>query len=206
MEAFVTRADNAQPTVPRWNANKFPLSNRVASEIVAFRGELRPRFEAGEPDEAMIAWISTRLACGRNNARIIHRMYAAQHRLSEIPTAEALLVEKFSPGTSPPPRRPPGRSAAAGVAPAPPTQPGPNGAALLLPLADWPSANDALSRVVALRLARLRGGNAVATPDDSGFVLTVAQTEPLGEADLRSLLEPPRWRSTSRRRSPGLNS
>jgi ATP-dependent Lhr-like helicase len=50
------------------------------------------------------------------------------------------------------------------------------------------SANDALSRVVALRLSRLRGGNAVATPDDYGFVLTVAAHQHIGEADLPGLL------------------
>ena len=41
MEAWVARADGALPTVPRWNASKMPLSNRVAQEITAFRGELR---------------------------------------------------------------------------------------------------------------------------------------------------------------------
>src|SRR5438094_6302098 len=43
MEVFVKRADHALPTIPRWNANKIPLSNKVAEEIVAFRGELRER-------------------------------------------------------------------------------------------------------------------------------------------------------------------
>ncbi len=36
MEAWVTQAKGALPTVPRWNANKMPLSNRVAQEINAF--------------------------------------------------------------------------------------------------------------------------------------------------------------------------
>jgi ATP-dependent Lhr-like helicase len=45
MEAWVTRADGETPTVPRWNANKMPLSNRVANEISAFRGELRAKLE-----------------------------------------------------------------------------------------------------------------------------------------------------------------
>jgi ATP-dependent Lhr-like helicase len=36
------------------------------------------------------------------------------------------------------------------------------------------AANDALARVVTYRLSRLRGGNAIATPHDYGFVLTVA--------------------------------
>ncbi len=37
MEAWVTPAPGAMPTVPRWNASKMPLSNRVCEEIIAFR-------------------------------------------------------------------------------------------------------------------------------------------------------------------------
>lgn len=50
------------------------------------------------------------------------------------------------------------------------------------------AANDALARVVTLRLSHLRGGNAVATPHDYGFVLTVAPTQRFAEGDLRTLL------------------
>src|SRR5688572_17132594 len=77
MECFVSRADSAVPTVPRWNANKMPLTNKVAEEIVAFRSELRKKFEAIDPDspEEMIDWIALRLECGEANARIIFMMY-----------------------------------------------------------------------------------------------------------------------------------
>jgi ATP-dependent Lhr-like helicase len=46
------------------------------------------------------------------------------------------------------------------------------------------AANEALSRVVALRLSRLKGGNAVATADDYGFVLTVTAAQVVTENDL----------------------
>ena len=36
-----------RPTVPRWNAAKMPLSNRVCEEIIDFRSELRARLESG---------------------------------------------------------------------------------------------------------------------------------------------------------------
>src|SRR4030095_3949558 len=94
MEAWVTPAPGAVPTVPRWNANKMPLSNRVAQEIVAFRGELRARIE--EDDAPLAQWIANRLDCGRANAAIIARMHVAQHLLSEIPTDDFLLVEELS--------------------------------------------------------------------------------------------------------------
>jgi ATP-dependent Lhr-like helicase len=51
------------------------------------------------------------------------------------------------------------------------------------------AANEALSRVLALRLSRLRGGNAVATPDDYGFVLTVRPEQIFTEKELPALLD-----------------
>src|SRR5688572_9782484 len=52
------------------------------------------------------------------------------------------------------------------------------------------TANDALARIVALRLSRLRGGNAVATPDDYGFVLTVTPQQVFTVDELPELLSP----------------
>src|SRR6185436_16191822 len=104
MEAFVTRADHATPTVTRWNANKMPLTNKVAEEIVKFRSELRQRLEAAgthpspvgpTASAALEEWIAARLDCGANNARIILQTHVAQHELSEIPTADFILVEEF---------------------------------------------------------------------------------------------------------------
>ncbi len=52
------------------------------------------------------------------------------------------------------------------------------------------AANDALSRVVGLRLGRLRGGNPVATADDYGFVLSVAEDIRISTDDVRDILRP----------------
>lgn len=191
MECFVARADSAVPTVPRWNANKMPLTNKVAEEIIGFRSELRKKFEAIDPEssEELTAWIARRLDCGAANARIIFKMYAAQHRLSEIPTTDFLLVENLF------------------------SQPGEIEGAIS-PTASkranqvrnrWlahrarhyffhcligRNGNEALSRVLALRLSRLRGGNAVATPDDYGFVLTVTPRQVFTAEELPALLSP----------------
>src|SRR5688572_721703 len=193
MECFVSRADSAVPTVPRWNANKMPLTNKVAEEIVSFRGELRRRMEAAEEERdlgaGLVDWIARRLECGEANAWIIFRMYAAQHRLSEIPTADFLLVENlFSQ-----PMEIEGALSAT------------NSKRANQVRSRWleraarhyffhcligRNGNEALSRVVALRLSRLRGGNAVATPDDYGFVLTVTPQQVFGVEDLPGLLAP----------------
>ncbi len=184
MECFVTRADKSVPTVPRWNANKMPLSNKVAEEIVRFRSELRERID--HPPDDTAAWIAGRLECGNRNAEIILKMYAAQHRLSEIPTADFLLIEEFLSGGE----------EVTGVMAAPQNR---RAAAARSRFAQGArhyffhsligrAANDALSRVVALRLSRLRGGNAVATPDDYGFVLTVAPEQRFTAEELPLLL------------------
>jgi ATP-dependent Lhr-like helicase len=52
------------------------------------------------------------------------------------------------------------------------------------------SANDALARGIVARLHELRGGNAVATPHDYGFVLTVAPSQQFTEDELPSPLDP----------------
>ena len=94
MEAWVSRADGEAPTVPRWNAAKMPLSNRVCEEIVDFRDGLREVAEAGQatPDlrERAVEWVEKRLDCGRANAEVIWTIHAAQIALSEIPTADFL--------------------------------------------------------------------------------------------------------------------
>jgi len=188
MECFVARADSVTPTVPRWNANKMPLANKVAEEIVRFRGEMRARIERDGPEgEKQVDWVAERLNCGRVNAQVICRMYAAQARVSEIPTADFLLVEEFleKPGDVPEelgagkPRR------SRRQPPAPPGQ-----RHYFFHCLIGRAANEAVSRVLALRLSRLRGGNAIASPDDSGFVLTVRPEQQFSVAELAGLLAP----------------
>jgi ATP-dependent Lhr-like helicase len=58
------------------------------------------------------------------------------------------------------------------------------------------AANDALARVIAQRLSRLRGGNAVATPHDYGFVLTVTAAQHFTEEELPGLLSPVDFEAT----------
>ena len=183
MEAWVTRVDGATPTVPRWNAAKFSLANGVAREIVSFRSELRERLQADahddappEPDRsatttAQIRWIARRLDCGIANARIIHQMHLGQMQVSEIPTADSLLIEELTE------HQPGSRSRPARIH-------------YFIHSLIGRTANDALSRVVVLRLNELRGGNAIATPHDYGFVLTVAPSQAFTEADLPALLRP----------------
>jgi len=222
MEAFVARADGATPTIPRWGANKMPLSNRVGREIVAFRSELRARLEALPFNEtpSLIPWIARRLECEPPNAAVIFRIHAAQSQVSEIPTRDFLLVEELVETPGPPAEttvkplptgrrksRGPGGQGKLQLSSSPATQAKTSGNASRTQVSPTSArglstrhyffhsligraANDALSRVVALRLSRLRGGNAIAAPDDYGFVLTVAGDQALTLDDLPALLSP----------------
>jgi ATP-dependent Lhr-like helicase len=188
MEAWVSRADGQRPTIPRWNANKMPLSNRVCEEIGAFRGELRERMERGLGAEEIRTWIATRLDCGARNAEVIWKMHAAQAEVSEIPAPGFLLVEELLenaerdslPESAEPRRR---RRA---------TPPPPKTIArhYFFHSLIGRACNDALARVIAFRLSKLRGGNAVATPHDYGFVLTVTAAQHFTAAELPALLAP----------------
>jgi len=189
MECFVSRADHAQPTVPRWNANKMPLTNKVAEEIISFRSQLRKRLEVESHPEETRQWIAERLECGRHNAAIINKMYFAQHMLSEIPTADFLLVEEFLAMP---------KDMEGAIGPAPDSKTARTRERWMLQSARHyffhtligRAGNEALSRVVALRLSRLRGGNAVATPDDYGFVLTVTPSQVFGARELPQIMSP----------------
>lgn len=217
MEAWVTRAEGATPTVPRWGANKMPLSNRVGQEIAAFRSELRTRLEAlpFRESPSLIPWIARRLECEPENAAVIFRIHATQSQVSEIPTRDFLLIEELVEAASEAPTNAPPRTTDRTRRRQAPT-PGPAEEpflfapsvisrlkqALSAPAPNQPSgppagrhhyffhsligraANDALSRVVALRLARRGGGNVIASPDDYGFVLTMTDALP-DQAELR---------------------
>lgn len=188
MDCFVTAADSAVPTVPRWNANKMPLTNKVAEEIVAFRTEMRDRLrQFGEHPAEHVEWIAERLQSGTANATVIARMYAAQAAISEIPAGDALLVEELLDAPDDLTRE---------LAGAPPRAKTKRKALsqrlrqrhyFFHSLIGRPG-NEALSRVVAQRLSRLAGGNAVATADDYGFVLTVRPEQHFTRDDLPMLL------------------
>ncbi|HTG44622.1 MAG TPA: helicase, partial [Verrucomicrobiae bacterium] len=192
MECFVTRADQVIPTVPRWNANKMPLTNKVAEEILAFRGELRARIKnEGMESERHVDWIAERLDSGRTNADIIARMYVAQAQVSDIPSAEYLLVEELLDQPEETTRElqdtaVPVKKKKSRISTFPPRGQRHYFFHCLIGRA----GNEALSRVLALRLSRLRGGNAIATPDDYGFVLTVRPEQVFTEQELPLLLTP----------------
>ncbi len=120
-------------------------------------------------------------------------MYTAQAALSDIPTADFLLVEEYSPRAEEVEilrRHAQGQGYQTSSRPR-----GYSGARhYFFHSLVGRAANEALSRVVALRLGRLKAGkNAVATADDYGFVLSVAADQLVDASDLPGLLTTERF-------------
>jgi ATP-dependent Lhr-like helicase len=111
-------------------------------------------------------------------------MHAAQDEISEIPTADFLLVEELM---AVPEREESGRETRR-KAKAPRTPP--NARHYFFHTLIGRTGNDALARVIAYRLSKMRGGNAVATPHDYGFILTVTPAQYFTAEELPTLLDP----------------
>lgn len=160
LTAKVAAADSAVPTVPRWGANKMPLASGLAAEVVRLRGALAallaaPGAAADAPARAA-AYLASEYRLSPANARALVAHFALQARVSAIPTRDFVLVERVDQADL---------------------------VHLFFHTLIGRSANDALSRLVAQRLSELRGGNALVTIDDYGFMLTVKPFQALDSAD-----------------------
>jgi ATP-dependent helicase Lhr and Lhr-like helicase len=157
-EAYVERADGHLPTVPRWNAAKMPLTSGLARAVRQLRTELEAQVRKSFDDAAIADWLVERYEISIANAQAIVELFRAQLRVSDIPIGRKMLIELYREG---------------------------NHAHYFFHSLIGRSANDALSRIVALRVKNRIGGNALVTIDDYGFLLTLRQFQELPLAELR---------------------
>ena len=157
--AKVEAADDARPNVPRWSAAPIPLTSGLGDEIARLRTELDDRLEAG--DGAPLDWLVEQWELSAANAQAIVAHFQMQRRYSVVPRDGLMLIEHFA-------------------------EPGDE------PLSHYffhsligRRANDALARIVARRVARFAGGNAVVMVDDYGFMLTLTRLQALTLAQWR---------------------
>jgi len=152
MEATVAAADGRLPTVPRWNANKMPLTSGVATEVAGLRERLDAWLAAGDRDTALDHLVEA-YEVSMVNAEAVVRHCETQRALSTIPTPRRMVMEVY---------------------------PDPNEGVihLFFHVLIGRSANDALSRIVAWRSSRQGWGNALVTLDDYGFLLTLPTGAP----------------------------
>ncbi|MCU0793750.1 MAG: hypothetical protein MUE42_13070 [Opitutaceae bacterium] len=192
------------PTIPRWNANKMPLASGLAAEVVRLRTAVSSLLQREHPKDPQAttsssspspfsppsfaplaslasfasknsaysdsahshadAYLISHYALSPANAAALVRHFRLQARLSRIPTAAALLVEAYA-------------------------EPQADLRHYFFHTLIGRSANDALSRIVARRIQRTLGGNALVTLDDYGFLLTLRSFQQLASADaIRPLL------------------
>jgi ATP-dependent Lhr-like helicase len=155
-EAYVERADGQLPTVPRWNAAKMPLTSGLARAVRRLRTELDAKVRGSSDDAAIADWLVEHYEISIANAQAIVELFRTQLGVSDIPIGRKMLIELYREG---------------------------NHAHYFFHSLIGRSANDALSRIVALRVKNKIGGNALVTIDDYGFLLTLRRFQelPLGE-------------------------
>jgi ATP-dependent Lhr-like helicase len=158
LTAKVAAADSSVPTVPRWG-HKMPLASGLAEEVARLRTEVAARLVAERVSvspghESLTAsatasatvWLQSEYHLSAANARALIDHFTLQARVSVIPTTQFLLVEQF---------------AQRGYV------------HYFFHSLIGRSANDAVSRIIAQRVHETKGGNALTTIDDYGFLLTV---------------------------------
>jgi len=158
LEAKAESAFHQLPTVTRWNGGKMPLASGLAAEVVRLRTHLAPMV----PDDAKVAatWLIEEYNLTVTNAEAIVRQFSAQARFSAIPTARDFLIEVYREGTI---------------------------VHYFFHALIGRSANDALSRIIALRVKNRMGGNALVTIDDYGFLLSLRDFQAMEVDDWRAL-------------------
>ncbi len=165
LTAKVAAADGALPTVPRWYANKMPPASGLAAEVVRLRrgvAALLPQGRAASAEEAAraVAWLAETYGLSAANGHALIQHFALQAELSSIPTGAFFLVE---------------RHRARGLT------------HYFFHSLIGRSANDALSRIIAQRVQAAKGGNALVTIDDYGFLLTVRSFQEMTLEEWRPL-------------------
>lgn len=171
LTAKVAAAHSSMPTIPRWYANKMPLASGLAAAVVQLRRELAQLLagnrlsrtserSSGSTEDTAADWLQSTYQLSAANARALVEHFVLQARISAIPTGEFFLVERYE-------------------------QRG-----LLhyfFHALIGRSANDALSRIVAQRVQEAKGGNALVTIDDYGFLLTLKPFQALTPDECKAL-------------------
>ena len=200
LTAKVAAADSSLPTVPRWNAAKMPLASGLATEVVRLRTAVSKLLNHGEhgghgedqaeanfqasasPPSALSlpsvssvvqtsdtspsaeAYLVSHYDFTPDNAAALVRHFRLQAKISRIPIDGFLLVERHA-------------------------EPASGLHHHFFHCLIGRSANDALSRIVARRIQRTLGGNALVTIDDYGFLLTLRPVQRIASVDaIRALL------------------
>ncbi len=176
LTAKVVEAKASLPTVPRWGANKIPLGSGLAAEVVRLRTEVARRLplvpvlprpgvtvpQADLPDPPR-DWLISEYDISRANAEAIVKHFRVQAQVSIVPTADLFLIEAYDEHEL---------------------------RHYFFHSLIGRSANDALSRIVAQRVQQKKGGNALVTIDDYGFLLSLRRFQTMDAEEWKTLFRP----------------
>ncbi len=157
--AKVEAADGERPNVPRWSAAPIPLTSGLSGEIARLRTALDDLLDA--PDGAPLDWLVEQWELSLANAQAVVAHFEMQRRFSVVPRDGLMLIEHY---------REPGDEQLSHY---------------FFHSLIGRRANDALARIVARRVTRFAGGNAVVLVDDYGFMLTLGRWQELTLAQWR---------------------
>jgi ATP-dependent Lhr-like helicase len=157
IHAKVKRATGPGPIVPAWNANKMPLTSGLAREVVHLRSEVDRRLD--ETDTTLVDWLVETYEISAANAQAIVKHFMTQRRVSRVPVDGLFLIEVYVEELY----------------------------YYFFHALIGRTGNDALSRIVSYRIKKLVGGNAMATIDDYGFLLTLRPFQRLSLEQLKEL-------------------
>jgi ATP-dependent Lhr-like helicase len=138
-----------------------PLTSGLARAVRQLRTDLAAQMSTGRGEDA-VDWLVEEYDASRANAQAIVEQFQAQLSISEIPIGQMMLVELYRDG---------------------------NHSHHFFHSLIGRSANDALSRIVAWRVKQRIGGNALATIDDYGFLLTLRSFQEMPLEDWRLCFE-----------------
>lgn len=95
MKVFVREAAGRKPTVPSWSGEMLPRSFDLSMDVAIFRREMRERLERGDPEEDVLAWLST-FGIDQGSSRSILSYFKEQRASAGfIPTDRELSVEGY---------------------------------------------------------------------------------------------------------------
>lgn len=164
----VVAANQRLPSIPSWNAAKMPLASGLAEEVRRFRTQMWQRLVRDrQSNQAVTEWLVETWNVSAFHAGAILEHFHAQLRLSSIPRQGHFLIELFRDDADDPDR-----------------------VHCFFHSLIGRSANDALSRILAYRIQEAVGGNAMATIDDYGFLLSMKSFQVLETEDWRELFKP----------------
>ena len=161
LSAKAVAADGSLPTVPRWGA-KMPLASGLGDEVIRLRTAVSNFLGSSGTSGTRVAaahqFLRDHYSLTDANATALMEHFSLQAEVSVIPTSAFFLIELYRDPRS-------------------------DLLHYFFHSLIGRSANDALSRIVAQRVQATRGGNALVTIDDYGFLLTLKPFQALDTAE-----------------------